>query len=225
MSGDGTGDSAAPDATPVTIDGAYFIGCHITETSLRLCLDFEEPALAPTLKDGSSFQHDATSVNVLPMTRAGEQAAMFGSASSASIPKTPDFDLPALSLEAWMKPDNVYPASWAIYNAQHYGIGISGGNIVCAVGDKVTSTDATPYVGQWVHVACTSNDMNLTLYVNGNAVDCSSGTRLKGTNDLGIGVGLSGGVDNVRLFAAVLPPTEICAHAGQTACTTACTRE
>ena len=130
-----------------------------------------------------------------------------------------------LSMEAWMKPDSVNATSWALYDAQHYGIGIGGGNIVCAVGDKVASADATPYVGQWVHVACTSTDMTLTLYVNGNAVDCSSGSKQMGTSSLGIGVGFSGGIDNVRLFAAALAAPEICAHAGQTCCTAACTRE
>ena len=221
------GNGAAPDASVVTSpqDATYFVGCHINDTSLRLCLDFEDPALAPIVKDGSSFQHDATTANIVAMTRAGEQAAMFGSSSSATIPATPDLYPPMLSLEAWMKPDSVVPTSWALYAAQHYGLGIGGGNITCAVGNKVVSTSATPYVGQWVHVACTSNDMTLTLYVNGNVADCSSGSKLMGTSSLGVGVGLSGGIDNVRLFAAVLPGAEICAHAGQTGCTAACPRE
>lgn len=219
------GNGGAPDASGVAVDGAYFVGCHIHDPSLRLCLDFEDPALAPIVEDGSSFRHDAATVNLVAMTRAGEQAAMFSSSSSASIAKTPDFDLSTLSLEAWMKPENILTASWGLYDAQHYGIGIGGGNIVCAVGDKVASTDASPYTGQWVHVACTNDAMGLVLYVNGNAVDCSDGSELKGTNDLGVGVGLAGGIDNVRLFAAALPQAEICAHAGQTVCTAACTRE
>ena len=215
-------NGGAPDANGVTVDGpTYFVGCHITDPSLRLCLDFEDPVLAPIVKDGSTFRHDATTVNLVPMTRSGEQAAMFSSTSSATIPATPDFGPPALSLEAWMKPDSIISTSWAIYDAQHYALGISGSSITCGVGNKVVSVDATPYANQWVHVACTSTAMKLTLYVNGNAVDCNSGTKTMGASSLGIGVGLSGGIDNVRLFAAALPAATICTHAGQTGCTVA----
>ena len=213
-----------PDASgAATGDGAsLFVGCHISDPSLRLCLDFEDPQLSPLVKDGSSFGHDATTSNIVPMTRSGEQAAMFGASSNATIPATNDFAVSNLSIEAWMKPDNVNATSWALLDAQHYGIGVEGGNIVCAIGDKVASVDATPYANQWVHVACTNTDMHLTLYVNGDAVDCTDGSKLHGTNALGIGVGLSGGIDNVRLFAAVLPPAAICTHAGRTACSVGC---
>ncbi len=225
------GDPGAPDAGGTLTGGpdggtSLFVGCHISSTSLRLCLDFEDPALAPTVKDGSSFQHDATTANLVPMTRAGEQAAMFGSSSTATIAATPDFAVPQVSLEAWIKPDNIYTTSWALLDSQHYGIGVGGGNIVCAIGDKVASTPATTYANQWVHVACTNNDMHLTLYINGDAVACSDGAKpTRGTNALGIGVGLTGGIDNVRLFAAVLAPAEVCAHAGRTGCAVGCMME
>lgn len=222
------GDLGAPDAGGLTGGGpdggtSLFVGCHISSTSLRLCLDFEDAVLAPTVKDGSSFQHDATTANLVPMTRAGEQAAMFSSASTATIAATPDFAVPQVSLEAWIKPENIYTTSWALLDSQHYGIGVGGGNIVCAIGDKVASTSAAAYANQWVHVACTNNDMHLTLYINGDAVACSDGAKpTRGTNALGIGVGLSGGIDNVRLFAAVLTPADVCAHAGRTGCALGC---
>jgi len=218
--------SAGPDATGVTDDGAsLFVGCHINDPSLRMCLDFEDPQLAPLVKDGSPFGHDATTENLVPMTRAGEQAAMFGSSSNATIASKPDLALSTLSIEAWMKPDNIYTASWALLDSQHYGLGIGGGEIVCAVGDKIVSVSATAYANQWVHVACTNDDMHLTLFVNGDAVDCSSGSKLRGTNDVGIGVGLTGGIDNVRLFAAALPPADVCTHAGRTGCAPGCSME
>jgi hypothetical protein len=219
-------ETGSPDAAPVTgtADGAsLFVGCHISDPSLRLCLDFEDPVLAPTVADGSSLGHDATTANIVPMTRAAEQAAMFGSWSTASIPATPDFALPKLSIEAWLKPDDLAATAWAVLDAQHYSLGLSGGKLVCAVGDKIASVDATPYANQWVHVACTSDDMHLTLYVNGDAAACGPSAKLaKGTSDLGIGVGLTGGLDNVRLFAAVLPAADVCAHAGRTGCVAAC---
>lgn len=222
-------DPGAPDAGGVTGDpdgGALFVGCHINDTRLRLCLDFEDPQLAPLVKDGSSFGHDATTQNLVPMTRAGEQAAMFGSSSNATIAMTPDFALPTLSMEAWIKPDTVWTASWGLLDSQHYGIGVGGGNIACMAGTKIVNTSAAAYTNQWIHVACTVTDMRLTLYVNGDAVDCTDGSKLpKGTSDLGIGVGLSGGIDNVRLFAAALTPAEVCTHAGRTGCAPGCTAE
>ena len=46
-----------------------------------------------------------------------------------------------------MKPDNIWTASWALYDAQHYGIGIGGGNIVCAIGDKADEHEREPVPG------------------------------------------------------------------------------
>jgi hypothetical protein len=220
------GDPGAPDAGGVSgaLDGAsLFVGCHVSDPSLRLCLDFEDPALSPFVKDGSSFSHDATTANLAPMTRAGEQAAMFGSTSTASIAATPDFALATLSIEAWMKPDSLATTSWALLDSLHYSLGLNNGNIVCAIGDKVASVPAGAYANQWVHVACTNTDMHLTLYINGDAVACTPGGKvMRGTNDLGIGVGLTGGIDNVRLFAAAISAADVCAHAGRTGCVATC---
>lgn len=217
-------DPGADGGPGTTGDGASFVaGCHIHDTSLRLCLDFEDPALAPVVHDGSSFQHDAATQNLAAMTRAGEQAAMFGSSSQATIPAAPDFAVSTLSLEAWVQTTSVWSSSWALLDSQHYGLGIAGGSVVCVIGDKATSSDATAYAGTWVHIACTNDGDHLTLYINGDAVDCSSKGDVKGTKDLGVGVGFTGGLDNVRLFAAAIPAAEICTHAGRTGCTATCT--
>lgn len=220
--GAGVGEPDASGAT--TGDGAsLFVGCHISDPSLRLCLDFEDAQLSPLVKDGSTFGHDATTSNIVPMTRSGEQAAMFGASSNATIPASPDLALSTLSIEAWMKPDNINSTSWALLDSQHYGIGIDGGSIVCAIGDKVASVSAAAYANQWVHVACTNTDMKLTLYVNGDAVACSDGAKVKpGTSALGIGTTLAGGIDNVRLFAAAISAADVCTHAGRSGCSAAC---
>ena len=218
--------SAAPGEAPdggTSGDGTSLVaGCHVQDPSLRLCLDFEDPVLSPIVRDGSPFQHDATTQNLAAMPRAGEQAAMFGSSSQATIPAAPDFASDALTLEAWVQTTSIWSSSWALLDSQHYGLGIAGGSIVCVIGDKATSSDAIRYAGQWVHVACTNDGDHLTLYINGDAVDCSDKGHVKGTGDLGVGVGLDGGIDNVRLFAAALPAADICTHAGRTGCAASC---
>jgi concanavalin A-like lectin/glucanase superfamily protein len=217
-------DPGAPDGgTVTTADGSPLVAnCHVHDTSLRLCLDFEDPSLSPVVRDGSSFAHDAATANLVAMPRAGEQAAQFTISSDATIPATPDFVSTPLTIEAWMKPDEVWTASWALLDSQHYGLGVGGGSFACVVGNSIATADARAYAGQWVHLACTNDGDHLTLFVNGSAVGCDNGASVKSTSDLGIGVDFSGGLDNVRLFAAALTPGDVCAHAGASGCSEGC---
>jgi hypothetical protein len=211
------GDPTAPDA------GTLLTGCHVHDTSLRLCLDFEEPTLSPVARDGSSLGHDAQTSGVQAMPRDVEQAAAVTALSDLYIPPTPDLTLDHLTLEAWLRPDITGGETYAIANQPQYALGYDGDTAYCAVGDKDVSQDHRAAAGAWTHVACTYDGDRLKLYVNGSVVACSEGpdhvdARSWGTH---LGFDLTGGLDNVRVFADAVDG-EICAHAGSSGCSTSC---
>lgn len=219
------GPSTQPDAgEPVVSDsGSLLTGCHVHDTSLRLCLDFEEPTLSPVARDGSSFGHDAQTIAVATMPRAVEHAAAIGSQSSMYIPPTSDLTLDHLTLEAWVRPDPATGASYAIANQPQYALAYDGSTVSCAVGDASVAETYNTSAGAWTHVACTYDGDKIKLFVNGSVVACSDHPKHVDARSWGthLGFDLIGGLDNVRVFADAVDG-EICAHAGSTACSTRC---
>ena len=211
------GEPTAPDA------GALLTGCHVHDTSLRLCFDFEEPTLSPVARDGSSLGHDAQTSGVQAMPRDVEQAAAITAASDIYIPPAPDLALDHLTLEAWLRPDITGGKAYAIANQPQYALGYDGNSAYCAVGDAEVSRDHRAGAGAWTHVACTYDGDVLKLYVNGSVVACHEGPERIDAHSWGthLGFDLTGGLDNVRVFADAVDG-EICAHAGSSGCSTSC---
>lgn len=195
-----------------------------SDTALALCFDFEDPSLGPTLKDGSSRGHDATTANIHPMPRAGEQAAAVTSGSQIYV--APSWDLSSfgsLTQEAWVRPDSVSTGAWAINHQPQYGLSFDGDTALCQIGDQAASV-AFHAVGTWTHVACIYDTDKIKLFVNGSVVACSDPpNNIDGrTFSTYIAPQLTGGIDNVRIYDDHLDEAEICDHAGTTGCSTSC---
>lgn len=220
------GAGPAPDAgggDPTPDGGALLTGCHAHDTSLRLCFDFEEPTLSPVARDGSSFGHDAQTMDIEAMPRALEQAAAVTPTSDIFIPPTPDLVLDHLTLEAWLRPDVTGGETYAIANQPQYALGFDGQTAYCAVGDAEVTVEHPAPAGTWTHVACTYDGAGLKLYVNGSVAACDKRPKKIDPHARGmhLGMALTGGIDNVRVFADAVDG-EICAHAGSTGCSTSC---
>ncbi len=195
------------------------------DLSLALCFDFEDPALAPTLKDGSLRGHDATTMNIHPMPRAGEQAAAVASGSQIYI--APSYDLSnfiSLTQEAWVRPETTGTGAWAINHQPQYGLSFDGATALCQIGNQTASVAFQTTAGTWSHVACVYDTERIKLYVNGSVVACSDPPENIDSRTFStyIGPQLTGGIDNVRIYDDHLDDQEICDHAGMTSCKTSC---
>ena len=216
----GTGPGSGSDS-PVTR------GCHVSDPSLALCFDFEEPQLAPSLKDGSLRGHDATTANVHPMARATEQAAAVAVATGSQIYIPPSADLSSfttLTLEAWVRPDVVGTGAWAINHQPQYGLSYDGQTAICQIGNQTAAIAFRTAAGTWTHVGCIYDGDQIKLFVNGSAVACNDGPGNIDSRSWStyLGPQLTGGIDNVRIYDDVLDAQEICDHAGATSCQTSC---
>lgn len=197
------------------------------DLSLALCLDFEDSTLSPTVRDGSLRGHDATSSNIHPMPRAGEQAAAMSIATSSQIYVGPSYDLSSfvsLTQEAWVRPDTVGNGAWAINHQPQYGLAFDGTTALCQIGDKNASVTFHTAPGTWTHVACIYDTSQIKLFINGSVAACSDAPDNIDSRTFStyIGSQLTGGIDNVRIYDDHLDPQEICDHAGATNCTASC---
>jgi hypothetical protein len=169
--GHGGPSGTAPDASPAPLAE----NCP-SDVSLALCFDFEDTALAPTLKDGSSRGHDATTANIVAMPRASEQAAAVASGSQIYVPPAYDLsDFYTLTQEAWVRPDTTGTGAWAINHQPQYGLAFDGESALCQIGNKTAQVAFHTAAGTWSHVACTYDGSRIKLYVDGSVVACSDG--------------------------------------------------
>jgi len=195
--------------------------------TMALCLDFEDAALSPTVKDGSLRGHDATSTNVHPMPRASEQAAAVAQATGSQIYIGPSIDLSSfgsLTQEAWVRPDSTGTGAWAINHQPQYGLAFDGESALCQIGDKTASVAFHTAPGTWTHVACIYDTEQIKLFINGSVAACSDKPDSIDSRTFStyIGPQLTGGIDDVRIYQDHLDPQEICDHAGAMNCTASC---
>lgn len=212
--------------------------CSITDTSLRLCLDFED---AKTGDDGSTFQHDAVCTAVNVMTREQEKAGQLSAQSRMIVAETPDLDITAnLSVSLWAHP-NALPMKgqpyWALDNNKQYFVEyLDNGKFRCGIGTTTVDAKLGVTPDSWYHVGCTYDQahQSLRVYVNGHLAGCKTTTAAiptDGAEGLAIGGNVAsgpggpsfsqpfiGGLDNIEVFARTLTEHEMCDAASNSGC-------
>lgn len=242
-----------PADSPRAIDDVSTIGpldaprnaCGVTDTSLRLCLELDEPGLATatTAVDGSGNGHDPTISNLTVVTRpvpASSQAAQLSSASRITLSQQADFDVQHFTLVAWMKRGALNPTQTQglIDTGTQYSLSIDTfGRVQCGVTHDGTTTYpalAQTNGNEWDLVACTYDGANLCgfAFQNGSAnpqTSCNGYTQSLDT-DRGYGTTIGewavptagsqfvGSLDQIRIYARALSRQELCTAGGLSGC-------
>ena len=232
---DSPGDEPAPDAPTVAPRM-----CATTDPSLRLCLDFD--GTTGLANDASAFAHPVEAQNLVPMSRDGEVAVSVDATSHIWIPESDELDVRTdLTVSMWIKAEGpiVGTTRWLYDNNTQYFASVRpGGFIRCGSGTVVADSIAI-VDSAWHHVACTYEEDETRVYIDGHVAGCEeTGERdlpTMGNDGLAIGANLSmgpggpkfaeqfvGGIDNVQVFAKLLPPQDLCTAAGGSVCNTLC---
>jgi hypothetical protein len=215
------------------VDGVQPTGpaasCHSSLPGVRLCLDFEPPALS---KDQSGHVVDVS--NVTQISRAMQGAAQLSSTSRIYVEDRSDLEItPQLSMEMWIAPHRL-PSSqdktWLVSNTNEYGIGLMPSGLFCGVASATSEVSASAGVSlpldKWMHVACVYDGDIVKLYLGGNVIACSQGSITIDTTvraGIDIGSAYEGGLDDVHIYAGALADQDICQLAtGGTQCKSAC---
>lgn len=229
----------APDDPGTTPPPATARRCSITDTSLRLCLDFEDTKAGD---DGSTLQHDAVCTAVNVMTRQQEKAGQLTAMSRMVVAETPDLDITQnLTVSLWAHPDKLPgrgQAYWALDNNKQYFVEyLENGKFRCGIGTTTLDAKLGVTPDGWYHVGCTYDQAReaLRIYVNGHLAGCKSvETAIPTTGTEGLAVGSNidagpsfsqpfvGGLDNIQVFARTLTAGEMCDAASNHDCWDAC---
>ncbi len=229
---------AGPDAGPTDVPRM----CSTTDPTLRLCIDFDDTADLAT--DGSRSALPVDAQNLVPMLRDAEGAVEINATSRIYIPETPVLDIREdLTVSMWIKPTvAITPivTQW-LYdnNTQYFASMRPDGAIRCGVGTRTLDTVPLVLDGRWHHIACTYEEDEMRVYVDGHVAKCVQFSDREiptdGNDGFAIGANLSsmagapkfaeqfvGGIDNVQVFSRIVGSSELCAAAGGTVCNTAC---
>lgn len=212
---------AMPDAMTV----APF--CDPSDASLVACYAFEG-----NLADGSGQNHTpSTAVNTSFAAGKVGNGLVIGNTTEVDVPDSPAFDVAAVTIEAWVKPNlGAFPTGRGGVldcNNQYGMFVLATGLVTCTASSSVTSPMPIAS-GSWSHVACTENGTTVALYVNGSLVasgpagtlptSATTGFTLGGNNPPGGGDPLVGMLDQVRLFKVARTAAQICGDAGKSGC-------
>lgn len=210
-------DVAAPDAAPPF--------CDATDPTLVACYELEG-----TLTDGSMHHLDPDVAKSVTYTT-GEvgQALAIGPTTEVDVAENSALGVSALTIEAWIDPSQVPTDRGGIVDCDgRYGFFLyANDRIDCIAGG--TATAGPIPIGQWTHVACTSDGATVRIYLDGTLAASSaaaalsptgsqSGITLGGNNPAGGGDPLVGAIDQIRLFSAARSAAQICADAGKPSC-------
>ncbi|HET9987358.1 MAG TPA: LamG-like jellyroll fold domain-containing protein [Kofleriaceae bacterium] len=206
-----------------TTDGSTSIAqqCHVSDTSVRLCLDFEDSSLDPTVVDRSTLHHDGASQQVTAVPRGAQQAALFATTSQIHVAETPDLDIPDhLTVELWNEVFDLAEQTWLVDNNSQYALAVDHDRMFCYANGAFADTGINLGASAWHHLACTYGDGKLIAFVDGKQAACQkvSGSIDGNANSGGtnIGYNLVGGVDDVHVYARSLTDAEIATLAGAT---------
>jgi len=245
-------DSTSVDAAPMQ-DGAQAdappaqVVCTTSDGSLKLCLEFEDPALGTAL-DGSGLAHHAAVSGATVATReipSTSRAIGVTTTAAIMIPDTTDLDLQTVTMTAWVQRSSL-PT-----NGQRFGIVDVGrrqaalaiddqGRVNCFVKTSTTiwvGIGGSTAAGEWALLACTYDAPTLCAYSfrNGSAtpsVTCgeTDGETLDTSSSAGSTIGalfdtsnnpssrLKGNLDSVRIYSRTLSETELCTAGGLSGC-------
>lgn len=211
--------------------------CHTQDPNVRLCIDFEQPALTPIAYDGSPLaqKNNVTTQGIRAMDRLTEQAAQLDTNSTLTIAETPSLDITGdLTIELWANPQVLPPTDryWMFDNNTQYGMELMmDGTVRCDIGNMVVDHPTTISAGTWVHVACVYGSGRLSVYVDGSSTQACRNVPpppAGGMDGSAIGGNISagptvmqkfvGGIDNVAIYAEALSPGTICQLAGHNNC-------
>jgi hypothetical protein len=232
--------SGTPDGDAGTlpmIDASHAVaGCHTTDPSVRLCVDFEEPSLIPIVYDGSPLaqKNNVTTQGIRVMARDSEQAAQVDTGSMLTIAEATSLDITGdLTIELWANPQDL-PTDryWMFDNNMQYGMELlADGTVRCDVGNMIMDHPVPIESGSWVHLACVYASGRVSVYVDGSSVNACrtlppppaggmDGSAIGGNISAGPTVmqKFVGGIDNVAIYASGLQPQEICTLAGHGDC-------
>jgi len=220
-----TPDAVAPDARsldaiPAQLD-ALDSFCPST-LDLVGCYRFENNG-----DDGSLSNADAQLTAVSWDYGVDGQAVVTDAASVILVPEHIGLDVPALTVELWVRatafPVNSDRAGLVDDDGQ-YGLFVyAGGEIRCScAGQAVSYQSLEPNV--WTHLACTYDPIaGLLLYIDGDeeaSAPANGMPSTSGTTGLSIGGNnpsgdpFTGAIDNVRIWNRARSASEICAVAG-----------
>jgi len=242
----GEEDTMIDDPTSPTGDPTVERKCATADGSLRLCIDFEDPATDAT--DGSGRNHHPVVVDGLTTLDrdagggAIELAVEMSAQSKLQIAEHADLDIATnLTVSMWVN-TSTRPAAgssyWLLDNNNQYSISMQpSGAIRCGLGASTVDSAAQLNVsgGGWHQVACTYDGEELKVYIDGWVRGCRDVDRpisTTGTDGLSIGSNIGagpvfndkfvGGLDNVQVFARTFSPAELCAANGNDWCNPSC---
>jgi len=221
----GTVDSSSNDAAAesgVAIDagqGAVRPFCDPGDPALVLCLRFEDD-----VRDESSHALTATSATLDYTAGVRGQAAAFTEPEDGVFfPDDALWNVSKVTVEAWVKPATLPPAGGraGIFDSDgRYGLFVyPPGTIDCLI-QTVDLVGPTLATGQWTHVACTYDGVNVTLYVGGvsfataplASAGSSAGSIAIGQNSPS-GDPFDGDIDELRVFSVARTAAEVAAAA------------
>src|SRR4051812_21469582 len=203
-------DGPAADAgDPVGSDGGSGIAqrsCRYPDSSLKLCLEFDDGVLTPIVRDGSGGQRDPSATGLMATMRDTDHAVKVESGASITLAENAALDVDKITIEAWVNPDVLQSAS-ILRNEGQYVLLLDGsGRVGCQMaGVTVLSDQYAPhaYPGYWSHVACTFDGTYVKAFINGGSMDCAKGSELTKSGTMGttIAPNFRGGIDGVRVYS------------------------
>lgn len=216
-----------PDAADTTTPPPVSRECRYPDPSLRLCLEFDDGVLSPTVHDASPNALTATAAGLTQVMRAATDPAAQAESANVRIMESPALDIAnAITIEMWINPMRNEDAV-LLANEDQYGIGVTrSGHVGCGIaGRQVFSyTEGTVAANEWSHVACTFDGTRVRAFVNGVSTDCALTTSkidTDGNKGTRIVPSFDGGIDGIRVYAADLT-SQMCARVGKTNCQLEC---
>jgi len=219
--GDDAGVDSADDAMTDAPVGRPF--CDTADPHLVACYEFEG-----NTNDSSGHNLNATMTNVTFVAGKVGMAMQFGATSAADVAENAAFDVPQLTIEAWINPSQLPPGgsrAGILDNNNQYGFFVqSNGDLQCT---SIT-VGANIVAGRWTHIACTVDGLAARIYVDGSLKGMAAqgplgsggttGVSIAADNPPGSGSRLIGLMDQLRIENTARSPEEICADAGRTTC-------
>jgi hypothetical protein len=215
------GDPGDP-VDDVTLDAGTTTAskCKFDDTALRLCIEFEDGVYSPRVTDNSTYKLDANASNINEWLRFALPAAATYWESSLQVPEHAMLDVSgAITVESWTRIP-IYHLAGLIRNQGQYTMWVdTNGRLNCSIGGVSATAPTSIGADVWRHVACTFDGATLKLYVDGGLARCATQTgtiAVNGTTGTRLAGGLTGAIDDIRIYARALAETEICSHADKT---------